>query len=285
MNELNVRSASDFGRARIRAFLHLVQSALSGHSYRLLSYDEVREKLRLGGPVYRGIQTVPLDKIVGSVNRYHDFDRFFAPTQTHTQERWRRVVLAWYREIGLPPVLLYKVGEVYFVVDGNHRISVARSQGQLYIDADVREAASRVPVSEPIEPEDLIRLGERVEFLERTQFDRIRPGVEIETTLLGGYDRLIEHIAVHRYFMGLKEGREIPDSEAVAHWYETLYEPVVKVIEASGVLEALDGRTNTDLYLWVMDHLHYIREQPGYDDMRPDAAAEDFVGRIKRKQG
>jgi hypothetical protein len=250
-----------------------------------ISYDEVREKLRLGGPVYRGIQTVPLDKIVGSVNRYRDFDRFFAPTQTHTQARWRRIVLAWYREINLPPVLLYKVGEVYFVVDGNHRISVARSQGQLYIDADVREAASRVPLTESVGPEDLIRLGERVDFLERTQFDRIRPGVDIETTLLGGYDRLIEHIAVHRYFMGLKEGREISDSEAVEHWYDTLYEPVVKVIEAADVLEALDGRTKTDLYLWVMDHLHYIREQPGHANIPPDSAAEDFVRRIKRKLG
>jgi hypothetical protein len=90
---------------------------------------------------------------------------------------------------------------------------------------------------------------------------------------------------VHRYFLALKEVREIPDSEAVAHWHDALYEPDVRVIGVSDVLEGLDGRTKTDLYLWVMDHLHYIREQPGYDDMRRDEAAEDFLGRIKRKQG
>jgi hypothetical protein len=83
----------------------------------------------------------------------------------------------------------------------------------------------------------------------------------------------------------LKEAREIPDSEAVAPWHHARYEPDVRVIGVSDVLEGLDGRTKTDLDLWVMDHLHYIREQPGYDDMRPDAAAGDFVRRITRKQG
>jgi hypothetical protein len=277
MSERDMRSAADFSAARGRAFVNRVMAALSGHSRRLLAYEEVREKLRLGGPVYRGVQAVPLDKVIGSLDRYRDFDRFFAPLQSHTQDRWQKINRAWYEETNLPPVLLYKVGEVYFVVDGNHRVSVARSKGQVYIDAEVREAVTRVPLTSDVEPEDLQRLGERVDFLERTQLDRLRPGIEIETTILGGYDRLVEHIAVHRYFMGMDEGREISSKEAIEHWYDTLYRPVVEVVEDSGILESFPDRTAADLYLWVMDHLHFLKSRT--DDATADAvsAAEDFI--------
>ena len=191
-------SGVDFQRARARSFLNLVRSALSGHPRRLLAFDQVREKLHLGGPLYRGVQSVALAQIIGSVDRYRDFDRRFLPTQSHTEDRWRRISRAWYEDVNLPPVLLYKIGEAYFVVDGNHRVSVARERGQMHIDAEVREVESRVPVTPDIRAEDLQLLGDRVEFLERTQLDRVHPEANIEPTVLGGYDRLLEHICVHR---------------------------------------------------------------------------------------
>jgi hypothetical protein len=174
-------------------------------------------------------------------------------------------------------VLLYKVGEVYFVVDGNHRVSVARQRGQEFIDAEVREVVSRVPVTPDLRPEDLEQLGARVDFLERTQLDRLRPEARIEPTILGGYERLIEHIAVHRYYMGIEQGRPISEEEAVQHWYETLYRPVVEVIEGLGILEEFPERTASDLYLWVMDHLHYLRERQGREDVDPAQAAAEFI--------
>jgi hypothetical protein len=271
---------ADFETARIRSLFGRALDALRGHQRRLLSFEEVRERLRLTGPVYCGVETVPLDRIVGSLNRYRDFDHRFLPTQSHTYGRWSRVNRAWYRDLHLPPVLLYKVGEVYFVVDGNHRVSVARAQGLLYIDAEVRECISRVPLTPEVQPEDLERLGSRVEFLERTQIDRLRPGSSVETSILGGYDRLLEHIAVHRYYMGLNLGREIGEAEAVEHWHDTLYLPVVRVVENSGVLEDLPGRTATDMYLWIMDHLHYLRSLPGHRDTRAREAARHFIEMI-----
>lgn len=272
-------SEADFPLARARAFLRRVTGALSGHDRRLLNFEQVRRALHLGGPVYRGVQPVPLDRILGSLDRYRDFDRLFLPTQSHTRARWQRINRAWYEEVSLPPVLLYKVGEVYFVVDGNHRVSVARAQGQAYIDAEVRECEARVPVGPDLQPEDLERLGERVEFLERTQLDRLRPGAGVESTLLGGYDRLLKHIAVHRYYMGLELQREVPEAEAVTHWHDTLYRPVVEVVRASQVLETFPDRTATDLYLWVMDHLHFLRSRPGGDALDAADAAADFVER------
>jgi len=271
---------SDFETARLRSLFGRALDALTGHPRRLLSFEEVRERLRLTGPVYLGVETVPLDRIVGSLNRYRDFDHRFLPTQSHTYGRWSRVNRAWYRDLHLPPVLLYKVGEVYFVVDGNHRVSVARAQGLLFIDAEVRECISRVPLTPDVQPEDLERLGSRVEFLERTQIDRLRPGSRVETSILGGYDRLLEHIAVHRYYMGLDLGREIGEAEAVEHWHDTLYLPVVRVVENSGVLEDLPGRTATDMYLWIMDHLHYLRSLPGHRDTQAREAARHFIEMI-----
>jgi len=271
------RSGLDFRRARMQSFFNMLRAALSGQRQRLLAFDEVREKLHLGGPVYRGLQSVPLDKIIGSVNRYRDFDHLFLPTQSHTEDRWRRINRAWYEEIDLPPVMLYKVGEVYFVVDGNHRVSVARDRGQQFIDAEVREVESRVPVTAGMQPDDLERLGERVEFLERTQLDRWYPEAVIKPTVLGGYERLLEHIAVHRYFMGIDQGRSISEEEAVRHWYETLYLPVVQVVERSEVLEELPGRTATDFYLWTMDHLHFLRSQEGGVEAGPRQAAQDLI--------
>lgn len=281
MSGIDSRSEADFSVARGRAFFNRLLTALSGHPRQLLVYDEVREKLRLGGPVYRGVQPVPVEQIIGSVNRYRDFDRLFLPTQSHTRDRWRRVNRAWYQDISLPPVLLYKVGDVYFVVDGNHRLSVARSKGQTYIDAEVRECIARVPLTEEVRPEDLERLGEKVEFLERSRLDHVRPEAVIETTLLGGYDRLIEHIAVHRYFMGIEANESISESDAVTHWYDTIYQPVARIIEESGILKSVPKREVADLYLWVMDHLYFLRDRPGQEDVDMTSAAKDFVETIK----
>ncbi len=142
-DSISEQARADFQQARFQAFINRVWATLSGRPAMLLSYDEIKEKLHVGGPIYRGVKTVRVDQIAGSLNRYHEFDRVFLPASDKLAERWTSVNRAFYHEISLPPVVLYKVGEVYFVVDGHHRVSVARKQGQLYIEADVRECATR----------------------------------------------------------------------------------------------------------------------------------------------
>ncbi len=135
----------------------------------------MKAKLHIGGPIYRGVQTVRVDQIVGSLNRYHQFDRAFLPVEDQIASRWQSIDRAFYKDISLPPVLLYKVGQVYFVVDGHHRVSVAREQGQEFIEAEVRECATKVNITPDLKPEDLVILGEKVHFLERTHLDDLRP--------------------------------------------------------------------------------------------------------------
>jgi len=273
--EMRVRA--DYAAARTKAFFRQVLAFLSGERNSLLSFEQVREALRIGGPIYRGVQTVRVDQILGSVNRYKDFDRAFLPKQDFTADRWQRVNRAWYEDVSLPPVLLYKVGEVYFVVDGHHRVSVAREQGQEFIDAEVRECQVKVPVTPDLQPEDLEILGAEVEFLDRTGLDRLRPDPQFDVTVLGGYERLLEHIAVHRYFMGLDFQRDVSEEESVGHWFDHVYQPVVAVIRESRLLEAFSGKTEADFYLWVMDHRHYLVSQGLAELVDPGQTAEEFV--------
>ena len=280
LDDIAARVQADFTRARSRAFLNDIFSFLSGRPKRLLSYDQVKEKLRIGGPIYRGVRTVEIARIVGSVNRYADFDRAFLPTHNRIANRWQNIDRAFYEDVGLPPVVLYKVGDVYFVVDGHHRVSVARQQGQEFIEAEVRECHVKVPVGPDLRPEDLEILGERVEFLERTGLDRLRPDAAVDVTIPDGYSRILEHIAVHRYFMGLDQQRDISDDEAVAHWYDTVYLPIVSVIRERNILREFPGKTEGDLYIWVLDHQHYLYDQGGHLSP-PDVAAEQYVQRLE----
>ncbi len=277
-----LRGQADFALARTRAFFRDVLAFLTGRPNRLLAFDEVAARLHIGGPIYQGVRPVRLDQIIGSVQRYLDFDRALLPAQGHTADRWRRVNRAWYEDLNLPPVRLYQVGEVYFVVDGHHRVSVARQQGEEYIDAEVRECQVKVPVTPDLRPEDLEILGARVEFLERTHLDDLRPEAQIEVTILGGYERMLEHIAVHRYYMGLDLMRDISEAEAVAHWYDTVYLPVVQVIREGGLLAAFRERTESDCYLWVMDRQHYLVSHGMTDLVEPGEAAVNFVAHFRK---
>jgi hypothetical protein len=266
----------DFATARRKAFWNEVASFLSGRSNRLLSWDEVRDKLRVRGQVYRGLEAIPVERIVGSVGRYRDFDRAFLPAQDRTAHRWRSIARAHYDDVGLPPVKLYRVGEVYFVLDGNHRVSVARERGMAFVDAEVVEAQARVPFEADLDADNLEIKGEYADFLERTRLDELRPDQRVEFTIAGGYERLLEHIAVHRHFMGLEQQRFISPDEAVCDWHDKVYLPLVSIIRARDTLRDFPNRTDADLYLWVMDHQHYLRERLG-PAVGAEQAADHFA--------
>jgi hypothetical protein len=282
-DQYSEQAHQDFQRARFKAFMNKVWATLSGRSSTLLSYEEIKEKLHIGGPIYRGVKTVRVDQIAGSLNRYHEFDRVFLPASDKLAARWTSVNRAFYQEISLPPVVLYKVGEVYFVVDGHHRVSVAREQGQIYIEAEVRECATRVNITPNIRPEDLEILEDKVHFLERTSIDTLFPEADIKLTIPDGFDRMLEHIAVHRYFMGLDWKRDISEEEAIRHWYETVYMPIVNVIRETGILSEFPTKTEGDLYLWVLDHQRYLTEE-GQALEPPEAAALKFKEAIKNRK-
>ena len=263
-NQSDYSSAlSDFQRARNQAQLKQLLARLTGESTQLLSFDDVRQTLRLQGGIERGLKDIPLDAIVGSVGRYTDFTRDFLPRKEINPHRWARVKVAANGLIGLPPIEVYQIGNVYFVQDGNHRVSVARQEGAKYIQAYITEVHTRAPLNPDVKPDDLILIAEYNQFLEQTRLNEFRPGADLRVTIPGQYPRLLEHIEVHRHYMGLELQREIPYEEAVTHWYDTVYLPVVQIIRNQGNLRHFPNRTETDLYLWIAEHRNELEEQFG----------------------
>ena len=145
----------DFRRARLRAKLERIVAYFSGKPSELLRYNEVRRKLGSTNRIERGLQDIPLDAILGSVNRYADFTRHFFPKRDEDAARWAHVWVAMATQTGLPPIEVYQIGQVYFVVDGHHRVSVARELGSSHIQAYVTEVETKVPLTPDVRPEDL----------------------------------------------------------------------------------------------------------------------------------
>jgi nucleotide-binding universal stress UspA family protein len=266
----------DFRQARLRAKLEKVIALLSGKSSELLRYQEVRKKLRATNEVERGLRDIPLDAIVGSVDRYADFTRRFLPKHDAQVERWARVKRAMTDLAGLPPIEVYQIGDAYFVLDGNHRVSVARELGAEHIQAYVTEVETRVPLPADVQPGDLILKAEQAAFLERTGVDRLLPGVDLRVSVPGRYAELEEHISVHRYLMGIDQESEVSYAKAVVDWYHTVYLPVVRVAREQGVLRHFPGRTEADLYLWIAEHRAELAQELDWD-VGPEAAASDLI--------
>jgi len=269
------KALDDFKKARSKAALQRFWAGIRGKSLDLLPYDEISAKLKAFNKVDRGLQSVRLKDIVGSVGRNEDFDRNFSPLNDADIIRWASVKTAMtsLNSTGLPPVSLYKIGDAYFVLDGNHRVSIAREMGLDMIEAYVTELYTRVPVSASITPEELQNKATYVEFLEQTRLDLIIPGIDFSLSRADTYPLLAEHIDVHRYYMGQEQAREIPYEEAALDWYEKVYQPVVEMINSSGLREEFPRLTVTDLYLWVLDQQSILQEALGIP-IRTGHAAE-----------
>ena len=258
---LTPQSNIEFSNARQRAFIEEGLSFFTGRSNSLLSFEEVRQELRLQDSSYRGLQEIELDKIVGSTGRYRDFTRTFLPKSDQSAERWRRVSNVAQELQGFPPIEVYQVGEVYFVRDGNHRVSVARMNKAKTIEAYVIEYKTSVPIDKDDNLDDILLKAEQTRFFERTQLDKIRPEQEVVFTEPGRYRLVREHIAFHKYLKETECSCEIPYEEAVASWYDNVYLPVIELIRQRAVLKHFPGRTEADLYTWLLLHRAELEEQ------------------------
>lgn len=274
------QAARDFQAARMNAFWQEIWAFLTRRSIDLLRFEEVKQRLRLRDERYLGLREVELDKIVGSVGRYKDFTRSFLPRTNAIRSRWQRLDAMARGPEGFPPIEVYKIGDAYFVIDGNHRVSVARQLGAKTIEAFVTELPTPVPVDASISPDDLLIKEGYADFLRDTNLVTLRPNSNVILTEPDRYRQLIEHIRVHRYFMGLDLKHPVSWEEAVASWYDNVYRPMVELIRKSGVLEFFPGRTEADLYAWLIKHQEALRLQHGGDWATPEETVEDFVNKL-----
>ncbi|MCY3831908.1 MAG: hypothetical protein OXG85_02755 [Chloroflexi bacterium] len=264
-----------------KAFWRELLSQLTGRHQDLLNFDEIRSRLHLHEEHYEGVRDVPLDQIVGSVGRYKDFTSTFLPRKSGMKERWSRVYALANSLEGPPPIELYKVGDVYFVRDGNHRVSVARQLSAKTIQAHVIEMPTTIPLRPGMSHRQLEAAEAYANFLDETGLSRAVPEHEsIELTEPSRYHELMGHIFLHERVMEPLEGHALTTEEATADWYFTMYKPAIDLIRKHNVLGLAKGkheaRTEGDLFLWLMNNLLDLRHQYG-----DDAPVKSISGALK----
>jgi hypothetical protein len=244
----------------------------------LLSFNDVKEILKPKNETYRGMQTVSIDLIVGSEGRYRDFNKYFLPRAEHLRSRWERVDVARLKDIILPPIQLYEIGGVYFVRDGNHRVSVARSQGVELIDAEVTSLSSEI-IIRPSMTKDELRVSliayEKKIFYEKTQFEELTGCKDLDFSTTGQYDVIYNHILVHKYYLNQQVSEEIPFLKSLISWYNNVYSPIIKIIREERLYLHFPGRTPSDLYVWIVKHWDFLKKKYG-GGFSISEAARDF---------
>ena len=257
----------DFLRARRRLALSRLRRWLRrepGDVDHILPFDEVVGALGRVQERDGGLQVVPLDAIVGTVDRLQGFDRHFRPTTPQVRRRWERIAAAMRRGEPMPPVDLYRVGDVYFVKDGHHRVSVARALGLHEIEARVTEVVTRVGAGRDLLVADLpLKSHERV-FFERVPLPaharpRVRPSDPWD------YAALAEGIEAWGWRWTQEHERLIDRAELARRWYEEEYVPVVTLLRDAGMIG--DG-TETDAYMRVgADRYRLLRTHEWSEDV------------------
>jgi hypothetical protein len=281
MRPSNMQAGSrEWKLARRTAFVEEALSVLTQRPAALMSFEHVHERLQLENVHYLDLQDVPLDQIVGSVGRYQDFTRAFFPRGDHLRGRWENIEQLVATGRGLPPVELYKVGQVFFVRDGNHRVSVARHRGFPSIEAQVWEYDAPVPLKSDSDIEELLCRTAREAFLERTRIESLCPDLHIELTQPDGYDTLLQEIVHFQGILSRLDGRELSFDEAVTLWCEIRYIPVVEIIRRRAILQDFPGRAEADLYLWLCRNRRELEE--GYQQ---HIMMEDAAGDLTRRFG
>jgi hypothetical protein len=280
------QSDRDFSRARRRAFLRKVGAYLRRDpgSNQLLSFDEVKGALGAVSQVYVGLREVPVSQIVGSVGRHRDFDRAFLPSKPDLGTRWRRIDEIMDRGEELPPVSLYKIGDVYFVQDGNHRVSVALRRGVEMIDAEVIELRSRVPLDSALTARDLLHKLEHRHLLERLPFDRVLPEIKIQFSDVSDYRKLATYVEAHGFRLSQLWRRHVSPEEVLRDWYEYGYRPIAEMIREERILDAFRDRTELDLYLWIVYHRERLALEARDEKISPQAAKDDILKSARRRR-
>ena len=267
---------SDFSRARRSRLLAEIGRRLRREPddvALMLPFEEVVESLGRVGQHDLGLQVVPLDAIVGSVDRTVDFDRGLRPTSARLRSRWERIAAAQRRGEALPPVSLYKVGDLYFIRDGHHRVSVAKSLGRKDIDAYVTEVTTRLKLGEDTLVSDLpLKDHERL-FRERVPLPP-EARERIRVTDPWDYGALAEAVEAWGFRAMQNRGTYMDRREVARHWFQEEYEPVVELLRAGDLIA--EDETETEAYMRVADDRYRV--------LRTHEWSDEVLDQLRRRE-
>jgi hypothetical protein len=285
-----VQAAEDFNKIRNKALVSRIQNLLTAQQDDLMSLDDVKNILKPHNQTYKGMQTVPVNLIVGSEGRSQDFNRNFQPRKEFMRQRWTSVDRAQMQSVTLPPIQLYEIGGAYFVRDGNHRVSVAKMQGIEQIDAEVTSLSSEVEIH-PGETTDDLKAAvldyEKRLFYANTFYGDITDDWKLDFSRPGRYDEVLQHILGHKYFLNQAKSEEIPLSEAILSWYGEVYTPIIAVIRRRLLTAYFPGKLPSDLYLMIVKSWDFLKKKTQHtgEDYTVEDAARIFARRYGVTKG
>jgi hypothetical protein len=216
----------------------------------LVPFREVQKRLRLFREHYEGVRPIPVESIIGSVDKSAQFDRKFRPRAPEQRERVRQVTLYW-PEGDFPPIRVFQVGDAFFVRDGHIRVAAAKDMGIDYVDAEITSLETRETLPADADLVDVIHLELRQRLLTETGLGSMRPSANIRVSLPVGYTKIRESIAVHGYRLFHERGGVLSRHEVAGDWFDRVYEPAVEAIRRAGLIDAVPHSTETDLFLWI----------------------------------
>ena len=287
MNFEQAQTEEDFAKARNKAFFNEIQHLLSPEEASLISLNDVKQLIRPVNETYLGMKVIPIDKIIGSEGRYKDFDNNFFPKSSHLRNRWEHVDEAAIKEINLPPIKVYEIAGLYFVRDGNHRVSVAKARGTEFIDAEVVTLQSEIKLKKPDNINDIVKQiinYEKRLFYAETSFGDITDFWCLDFSRAGRYDVIYNHILTHKYFLNQKQKDEVSMEDAIISWFTKVYIPIISTIQKKKILKKFPKRTYSDLYVWIVRYWDDLKHKFGNNEIPIDIAVEDFTKKYKIRQ-
>jgi len=265
----------DFGRARRKRALSQIAARLrrEGDLSAILPFEEVVRALGRRGEKSLGLKTIELDSIVGTVDRGREFDRSFRPTSGRVRPRWERINTAQRKGQEMPPIDVYRIGELHFVKDGHHRVSVARALGYDVIDAYVTEIITELGAGREIQMSDLPLKSHQRLFFERVPLPA-DARAEIKLSDEWRYAALAEAIEAWGFRVSQDRGELMSRSVVAEEWYDDEYRPVVEMLREAELIRR--GMSDTEAYMRVA-HLRYlILRTHEWDDAVIEAVRRDL---------
>lgn len=284
MNFEQAQTEEDFAKARNKAFFNEIQHLLSPEEASLISLNDVKQLIRPINETYLGMKVIPIDKIIGSEGRYKDFDNNFFPKSSHLRHRWEHVDEAAIKSITLPPIKVYEINGLYFVRDGNHRVSVAKARGTEFIDAEVVTLQSEIKLKKPNNMNDIVKQiinYEKRLFYAETSFGDITDFWCLDFSRAGRYDVIYNHILTHKYFLNQQQEEEVSMEDAILSWFTKVYVPIISTIQKKKILKKFPKRTYSDLYVWIVRYWDDLKHKFGNNEIPIDLAVEDFTKKYK----
>lgn len=256
-------SKSHFNNARLRSFFNSVYSMLKKEDDCLPSLHEIVDITKARNEKYVGIREIPVDNIIGSEGRYEDFNKNFFPKNDALESRWSAIDNIMGQNKPLPPISVFKIDDFYFVRDGNHRVSVAKSRKQVYIDAEVTEYEIDVPITKELTVKDRFKIQEHVNFLEVTGLNSLGKGFNIKLTRPRSYRLLLNIIQLFVNPLEEYHEKKLTLQEVAKEWYHSIFLPFAEGAYLDDLLAKFPNRTTGDLYVWIQMNWEDVKDSLG----------------------